>query len=172
MIVRWLSAALVALSLVAATPSAAAELAEPENLGQPISNYLVLDTVLGTDATGRQLLYGATYVVNPDGVYFFAVNPVTGTIEKLLHMADAWGPYHVDRAPDGKVYIVPLQQTGEADMWMYDPATEQVKVVATAPETPYAFLFGLTVAPWNKVYVGANPSGKIYEYDPQDRCSR
>lgn len=167
MAARCLAAALVAFTILGAAASAGAEPTEPENLGQPISSYLVLDTVLGADTTGRQLLYGATYVVSTEGVYFFAVDPVTGKIEKLLHMADAWGPYHVGAAPDGKVYVAPLQQTGKADLWMYDPTTDQVKVVATAPEPYSAFLFGLTVAPWNKVYVGAYPSGKIYEYDPK-----
>jgi streptogramin lyase len=150
-----------------ATPATAATAAE--NLGQPISNYLVLDTVMGKDASGKPMLYGSTYVVSREGVYFFAVDPVTGDIVKMLHMTDSWGGYHVDAAPDGKVYLAPLEQTGKADLWMYDPQTDIVKIVATVPNTSgYNFLFGVTVAPWNKVYVGAAPSGRVYEYDPKD----
>lgn len=168
-VVACVIAAAVALAaaLALATAPSSTAATQPQNLGQPISNYLVLDTVMGKDAAGKPMLYGSTYLSSPAGVWFFAVDPVTGDIVKMLHMTDSWGGYHVDAAPDGKVYLAPLEQTGKADLWMYDPQTGVIKIVATAPETgSYNFLFGLTVAPWNKVYVGAYPSGKVYEYDP------
>ena len=164
-----LAAAAAVLCCLPAAAAPAASASTPEELGQPISNYLVLDAVLGKDATGKPLLYGSTYVASNDGVYFVAIDPATGDVVKQIHMADSWGGYHVAASPDGKVWLVPLSPSGTARLWMYDPSTGNLGVAAVAPETGFAFFFGVTVAPWGDVYAGAYPSGKIYQYDPTTR---
>ena len=148
------AAAMAAAALVAAFAPAPARAAGPvENLGTPISQFLVLDTVLGADASGKPTLYGSTYNVNPDGVWFFAISPVDGQVIEKLFMPGAWGGYHDAIAPDGKVYLVTLTQDGVPTLWMYDPQTNAVGIVARLPKTSsgYEFAFGVTTSPWGDV---------------------
>ena len=155
----------VAAALVRGPAGADAATSQPETLAQPISNYLLLDVVRGKDASGRAMLYGSTYVVSNDGVYFVAIDAATGDVVKLIHMQDAWGGYHVTASPDGKVYLAPLSPSGLAKLWMYDPQTDRLGVVAIAPGDD-DFFFGVTTTPWGHVYAGGYPSGRLYDYDP------
>lgn len=150
----------------------AAAQGEVENLGEPISSYLTLDSVLGEDAQGRPTLYGSTYNAPSDGVEFFGVDPVTGEIRTLKTMDGAWGPYHVVRAPDGRIYLGPLNSRSQAEIWEYDPRTDELKMVAVAPvEGSLSFCFGMAASPNGKIYCGAYGSG-VYEYDPNTGAVR
>ncbi|WP_157574350.1 Ig-like domain repeat protein [Jiangella muralis] len=165
---------LAALAAVAATvllaPAAAAP-ADPvapgvvENLGIPISTYLVLDTVLADDANGDPTLYGSTYNAPSDGVTFFGVDPETGAVRTELPMPGAWGGYHVAAAPDGRIYLGPLNSSSASQLWEYDPVADTVSLVATMPTG--IMCFGITVSPYTgKVYCGVHSGAGVYEYDP------
>lgn len=162
-------AALLAVGL-AAPPAQAAEAPAVtgtiENLGTPISDFLVLDSVLGKDKSGAPMLYGSTYVANSPGVTFFAVDARTGDLVKQLPMPGSWGGYHTTLGTDGRVYLATLSGDGRAHLWQYDPQTEQVRIAATTPEAGFSFAFGVTSTPWGKIYVGTSPGGRVFEYDP------
>ncbi len=164
-----LAVTLIVLAVASATSARAA--GTVENLGNPISQFLVLDTVLGRDASGHPMLYGSTYNVNPDGVWFFAVSPDDGRVVEKLFMPGAWGGYHDAVAPDGKVYLATLTQDGVPTLWMYDPRTNVVQIVARVPKTVsgYEFAFGVTASPWGDVYIGVATTGEVYDYDPRTR---
>ena len=163
-----LLAVIVLSTACALTPQSARAASPVENLGTPISQFLVLDTVLGVDAHGSPMLYGSTYNVNPSGVWFFAVSPVDGQVVEKLFMPGAWGGYHDAVARDGKVYLVTLTQDGVPTLWMYDPQTNAVSIVARIPKTVsgYEFAFGVTASPWGDIYVGVAPTGEVYDYNP------
>ncbi|GGM02991.1 hypothetical protein ACFFX1_39535 [Dactylosporangium sucinum] len=170
---------LVVAGLVA-PPAAAAPAANQavagtvENLGIPISDYLILDSVQGRDKHGNPMLYGSTYVASSPGVTFFAVDARTGTLVKQLTMTGSWGGYHTVLGTDGRVYLATQSGDGLAHLWRYDPKTEQLGIVATSPETGigHTFFFGITAAPWGKLYLGTYPSGKVFEYDQETSALR
>lgn len=178
--VRALAGIVLSASAVLLAVPAQASAADPavtgtvENLGQPISRFSILDSVMGEDALGEPTLYGSTYNAPSEGVMFFGIDPVTGAIRTELRMPGAWGGYHVAKAPDGKIYLGPENTSAVPQIWQYDPLTNVVKVVATAPEG--FFCFGMTVSAFTgKVYCGALASGphgssvangNLYEYDP------
>jgi hypothetical protein len=162
-------AAATALVLPAAAPAAPhTDLVDPgvvENLGIPISTYLVLDTVLADDANGDPTLYGSTYNAPSDAVTFFGVEPETGAVRTELPMPGAWGGYHVTAAPNGHVYLGPLNSASAAQLWEYDPVADTVELVATMPTG--IMCFGITVSPYTgKVYCGVHSGTGVYEYDP------
>ena len=76
----------VALTLVFVSTTPVVHAAEPrdggvapwqvEDLDVPITNYLILDSVLGEDANGNPTLYGSTYNKGGDGVTFFGIDPL------------------------------------------------------------------------------------------------
>lgn len=158
----------LALAVAWSAPAVGRSASGPENLGDPIQQFLVLDTVLGTDASGQPMLYGSTYNSNPNGVWFFAVSPADGRVVEKLFMPGAWGGYHDAVAADGKVYLATLTQDGTPTLWMYDPQTDKVGIVARIPKirTGYEFAFGVTTSPWGEVYIGVAPTGEVYQYDP------
>ncbi|WP_432973692.1 hypothetical protein [Dactylosporangium sp. CA-233914] len=144
-------------------PAASAQDQTVEDLGVPISNYLILDSVLGKDAAGRPTLYGSTYNTPSDGVTFFGVDPVTGKIRTKLVMPGAYGGYHVTLGTNGRVYLGPLNARSKPEIWEYDPKTDKIRIAATAPDG--LFCFGMEASPNGKIYCGAYGKG-IYEYDP------
>lgn len=166
------AAALLTACALAAPAAAAPEPSEPgaapgvvENLGVPISTYLILDSVLAEDAQGRPTLYGSTYNAPSDAVTFFGVDPVTGDVRTQLPMPGAWGGYHVTASPDGRIYLGPLNSSSAAQVWEYDPVADSVAHVATMPTG--IMCFGITVSPFTgKVYCGTHSGGGVYEYDP------
>lgn len=154
--------ALAALALPTATGTAVAAGAV-QDLGVPISNYLILDSVLAPDAQGRPTLYGSTYNVPSQGVTFFGIDPVTGDIRTELTMPGAYGGYHVTAAPNGRIYLGPLNAVGKPQIWEYNPQTNTIGIAATAPAG--LFCFGMAASPNGNVYCGAYGKG-IYEYNP------
>ena len=150
-------------------PATAAPAQNVEDLGVPISSYLILDSVLGKDAQGRPTLYGSTYNAPSDGVTFFGVDPVTGEIRTQLAMPGAWGGYHVTLGTNGRVYLGPEDARSKPEIWEYDPQTDTVGIAATAPEG--LFCFGMAGSPNGKIYCGAYGKG-IYEYDPETDALR
>ncbi|PZF84236.1 hypothetical protein C1I92_09325 [Jiangella anatolica] len=161
-------AAVAATALLAPAAAAPADPVAPgvvENLGIPISTYLVLDTVLADDADGDPTLYGSTYNAPSDGVTFFGVDPETGAVRTELPMPGAWGGYHVAAAPNGHVYLGPLNSASASQLWEYDPVADTVELVATMPTG--IMCFGITVSPYTgKVYCGLHSGAGVYEYDP------
>ncbi|WP_116948951.1 Ig-like domain repeat protein [Jiangella endophytica] len=168
---RSLATLAVAAATALLAPAAAAP-ASPEsdpgvveNLGIPISTYLVLDTVLADDANGDPTLYGSTYNAPSDGVTFFGVDPETGAVRTELPMPGAWGGYHVTAGPDGHVYLGPLNSSSASQIWEYDPVADTIALVATMPTG--IMCFGITVSPYTgKVYCGVHSGAGVYEYDP------
>lgn len=144
-------------------PASAAPATQVEDLGVPISSYLILDSVLGKDAQGRPTLYGSTYNAPSAGVTFFGVDPVTGEVRTQLIMPGAYGGYHVALGTNGRVYLGPEDARSRPEIWEYDPVTDTVRIAATAPEG--LFCFGMAASPNGKIYCGAYGKG-IYEYDP------
>lgn len=165
MLARVIASAVLVISglLAPGVVSSAAAAGAPEDLGTPISSYLILDSVLAPDAQGRPTLYGSTYNSPSKGVTFFGIDPVTGAIRTQLTMPGAYGGYHVARATNGRIYLGPLNAASRPQIWEYDPKTNVVRIAATAPEG--LFCFGMAASPNGKVYCGAYGKG-IYEYDP------
>ncbi|PZF81091.1 hypothetical protein [Jiangella anatolica] len=163
---------LVLASLLAVAPGtmvAGAESQLPgtvENLGTPISSFLILDSVQGVDKDGRPMLYGSTYAASSPGVTFFAIDIETGDVVKQLPMTGSWGGYHTEIGTDGKVYLTTQSGDGLAHLWAYDPKKEQIGIVKTSPETDigHTFFFGVKQGERSKLYLGTYPSGKLYEY--------
>lgn len=156
---------LTAVGLWAGLPATAgaAPAQQVEDLGVPISNYLILDSVLAKDAQGRPTLYGSTYNAPSDGVTFFGVDPVTGQIRTQLVMPGAYGGYHVTVATNGRIYLGPEDARSKPEIWEYNPQTNVVRIAATAPEG--LFCFGMAASANGNVYCGAYGKG-IYEYNP------
>ena len=170
----------VALTLVFVSTTPVVHAAEPrdggvapwqvEDLDVPITNYLILDSVLGEDANGNPTLYGSTYNKGGDGVTFFGIDPITGEHRIQKKMPEAYGGYHVAKAPDGSIYLGPQNAEGKPQIWRYDPISDDLDIVATAPEGN--FCFGIAVSEvTGKVYCGAYGKG-IYEWDPNSDAMR
>ncbi|TDC50691.1 hypothetical protein E1212_14100 [Jiangella ureilytica] len=172
---RWIPALLVAVLMTTATAGAAAPAASVapaaigtvEDLGVPISNFLILDSVTGVDRDGRPMLYGSTYAASSPGVTFFAIDIETGELVKELPMPDSWGGYHTSLGSDGRVYLATQHGDGLAHLWRYDPRTEQLGIVATSDETDigHTFFFGVGAGRAGKTYLGTYPSGKLFSFD-------
>ncbi|SDT09185.1 hypothetical protein [Jiangella sp. DSM 45060] len=169
---RWITAVLAAVLMTTATAGAAAPAAPAttgtvEDLGMPISNFLILDSVVGADRDGRPTLYGSTYAASSPGVTFFAIDVETGELVEELPMPDSWGGYHTSLGSDGRVYLATQHGDGRAHLWRYDPATEQLGIVATTDETDigHTFFFGVGAGRGGKTYLGTYPSGKLFSYD-------
>ena len=145
-----------------------------EDLGAPITSYLILDSVSGSDKHGRPMLYGSTYAASSPGVMFFAIDVQTNEIVKQLPMEGSWGGYHTTLGSDGRVYMATQSGDGLAHLWRYDPDTEQVEIVATTDETDigHTFFFGVNDGAHGKVYGGTYPSGKLIEYDQKKQTLR
>ena len=143
----------------------------PENLGNPINSYSILDSVLSNDALGRPTLYGSTYNAPSAGVTFFGVDPVSGAVRTQLTMPGAYGGYHVAAAPDGRIYLGPLNSASAAQLWRYDPAANTVALVATMPAG--IMCFGVTVSSFTGlVYCGTHSGNAVYEYNPTSGAIR
>lgn len=169
---RWISALLAAVLMTtgtagAAGPAAPTAIGTVEDLGVPISNFLILDSVVGADRDGRPMLYGSTYAASSPGVTFFAIDVESGELVKELPMPDSWGGYHTSIGSDGRVYLSTQHGDGRAHLWRYDPQTEQLGIVATTDETDigHTFFFGVGAGRGGKTYLGTYPSGKLFEYD-------
>lgn len=145
-----------------------------ENLGTPISSFLILDSVQGVDKNGRPMLYGSTYAASSPGVTFFAIDIQTGELVKQLPMAGSWGGYHTEIGADGKVYLATQSGDGLAHLWAYDPKKETLRIVTDSGETDigHTFFFGVKQGVGRKLYLGTYPSGKLFEYDPPNRRLR
>lgn len=176
---RWIPALLVAVLMTTATAGAAAPVTPAtigtvEDLGVPISNFLILDSVTGVDRDGRSMLYGSTYAASSPGVTFFAIDVETGELVKELPMPDSWGGYHTSLGSDGRVYLATQHGDGMAHLWRYDPETEQLGIAATTDETDigHTFFFGVGAGRAGKTYLGTYPSGKLFEYDQRTSALR
>ncbi|MBB5791195.1 hypothetical protein [Jiangella mangrovi] len=176
---RRLTALLAAVLMATGATAAAAPVAPAaigpaaigtvEDLGVPITNFLILDSVVGADRDGRPMLYGSTYAASSPGVTFFAIDVETGELVKELPMPDSWGGYHTSIGSDGRVYLATQHGDGLAHLWRYDPETEQLGIVATTDETDigHTFFFGVGAGRGGKTYLGTYPSGKLFSYDQE-----
>src|SRR5690606_25995552 len=69
-----------------------------------------------------------------------------------------------DKGLDGSIYLGAQNAEGKPQIWRYVPSSDNLGIVATAPEGN--FCFGLAVSgTTGKVYCGAYGKG-IYEWDP------
>lgn len=163
---KWVIAIMVLTSIMGTWTPAKVEgsisphkkIYEPEYLGEPLTQTLLLHTALGME-DGHNMLY-TTMSGKPNGqfiVYNLDTHTVMNTFE-LPGVKNSWS-HKIDS--QGNVYMLPH---GYVRVYQYSPVTKQIKqseLVAGETAT-----YGLNMDENDNVYFGTFPSAKVIKYNP------
>lgn len=133
---------------------------KPEQLLTPLMDAVsIFNGAVGTE-DGKPVMYTTTKGLPAQ------LNVMDIEAQKLLRVIPLEGAENTwahEVLPNGDLYIATIG--GGAKLWKYSPGGDSAEVVATfAGET---FPFSIT-SDQGKVYVGTYPSGKVFQYDPDN----
>lgn len=146
-------------------------LAQDENLsylGTPVGSRVVRNMVIAEE-NGVSMTYGVYKGVEETGTpaTLVVARTADGEIVRTLPMKGADFAQQIRLSSDGKVYMA---TTGSYSLWVYDPATTQLREIGVInPATPaHGYAWSLAAAEDGKMYIGSYPKGYLYLYDPAD----
>lgn len=149
-------------ALAATTPgTASAEPAAPvEDLGQPLSDVLLIGGDVGPGPGGETVIWSAS---SSTPAVLNAVDPDTGEVVEAFPMEGAEGSWAVEVAADGSVYVGTY---GSAHLFRW---TEEDGLLdlGNPPQGSGDFVHDLTSDENGVVYGGMSPNGAYFSYDPR-----
>lgn len=138
------------------------------SLGTPVGSRIIRNMVIGEE-DGVSVTYGLYKGVEETGTpaTFVVARTADGGIVRTLPLAGADFAQHIQKSSDGKIYIA---TSGNYSLWVYDPATTQLREIGVInPASPAdGYGWSLAAADDGKMYIGSYPKGYLYLYDPAD----
>lgn len=131
-----------------------------EDLGQPLSDVLLIGGDVGPGPGGETVIWSAS---SSTPAVLNAVDPDTGEVVEAFPMEGAEGSWAVEVAADGSVYAGTY---GSAHLFRWTEETGLVDL-GNPPQDSGNFVHDLTSDENGVVYGGMSPNGAFFSYDPR-----
>ncbi|WP_228978996.1 PQQ-binding-like beta-propeller repeat protein [Streptomyces sp. DH12] len=162
------STAVVSTALLPPTPEAHAEagsqlMRDPQLIGIPLSDVLLLGGTVAPGPTGKQALWGAS---TGKPARLNALDPTTGDLLVSVSLTGGDGAWAVTEAPSG-VYAGTY---GNAHLYRWSPDSGEIAEDLGLPAPGQTFIWALATDSAGKVWGGTFPGGKVFRFDPATRA--
>lgn len=143
----------------AGAPPAAQDTGTFRDLGAPLTSLTVMQSALGRDADGSDVIYAVPAGENAN---LNVVDVHTRQLKRTVPLPGASGAWAITVATDGSVYV---GSYGNGRLYRYLPATASVTDLGQ-PVAGEQFIYGLTAGDDGVVYAGTYPHAHAVRYDP------
>ncbi|MDT9684417.1 hypothetical protein RND61_20510 [Streptomyces sp. TRM76323] len=161
------STAVFSATLLPPSPEAHAEsgsqlMREPEFIGVPLADVLLLGGTVAPGPSGKQALWNAS---TGKPARLNAVDPTTGDLLVSAPLTGGDGAWSVTAAPSG-VYAGTY---GNAHLYRWTPGSGDVAEDLGLPVAGQTFIWSLAADSEGRVWGGTFPGGRVFRFDPATR---
>lgn len=158
------STAVISATLLPPSPEAHAEagsqlMREPQLIGIPLSDVLLLGGAVAPGPSGKQALWNAS---TGKPARLNAMDPTTGDLLVSAPLTGGDGAWAVTAAPSG-VYAGTY---GNAHLYRWKPGSGDVAEDLGLPAAGQTFIWALATDADGKIWGGTFPGGKVFRFDP------